>query len=286
MCWSRFIAIGFLLWSASASALQVSPGALRIEDKKSGNLLLGAENSALEAGESFHTVLLLWGNLDVYGTADEVVVLSGHVTFHEGSKLNKSLTVMGGSYEAVPGSSVANENIIFRSPGPLWGLLKSAVAVWRENFSWVLAILASAFSVLFFWLFGFILFSAFPPLRGILGKLERDWAKNLFVGVFGACLVPAFFVLMVISLLGILLTPLLFLSLLLSAMVSYSGAALWLGQRLLTPKKRDFRPLSLLLGLVIFQVLWLMGSWGFFLALLIWTLSWGALLRSLRLLWK
>src|SRR5476651_2033173 len=93
-----------------ADALTTSDQAFRLEDSKEGNVVLGAEHAALEHGEFRKTILLLWGNLDIFGEVDEVVVLSGHVVFHDGSKLNKSLTVMGGSFESQPGAQVAAEN--------------------------------------------------------------------------------------------------------------------------------------------------------------------------------
>jgi hypothetical protein len=277
-----------LLIPFPAQALQVSSGALRIEDKKEGNLVVGAEDAQVESTDSYRTVLLLWGKLEVYGSVDELIVLSGHVHFHPGAKLSKSLVLMGGSYEAEAGASVANESIVFRNPGPAWRMVRSAGNVWRENFNWVAAVVASLFVCGILFLFGFILFRAFPALRGVLvGKIEPDWIKNLLVGFLALCIVPVFAVLMVISIFGLFLLPLFFLLLAVAGLISYCASALWVGQRMLVPKDRQqFRALSLLAGLLAFQLLWLAGSWGMIVVFAIWTLGWGALVRSLRALWK
>src|SRR5687767_6603340 len=106
-----------LFYAGPASALTVSENSLRLEDSKEGNVLLGADHAVLEKGEIYHTIVFVWGNLEVYGNVDEVVVLSGHVVFREGSKLGKSLVVMGGSFESEPGAEVNSENVVAKVPG-------------------------------------------------------------------------------------------------------------------------------------------------------------------------
>ncbi|MGZ3669712.1 MAG: hypothetical protein ACXWR4_07410, partial [Bdellovibrionota bacterium] len=229
----RFALILTLLLSPSAHALTTSPHAFRIEDTKAGNVVLGAEQAALEHGESRKTILLLWGNLDIFGEVDEVVVLSGHVIFHDGSKLNKSLTVMGGSFESQPGSQVAAENVIAKVPGPAWRLLLSMGNAWRDNFDWVAKLCAGIVSSLVLWLLGWALFSGFPGLQKVTtGALAPNWAKNLVLGVLGSVGSCAVFVMLLISIIGIVLIPFYLLLLFFASLVSYLAAALWAGHRL------------------------------------------------------
>ena len=204
-----------------AQALTVSPHSLRIEDSKAGNVLLGADQARIERGELYKTVLLLWGNLDIYGEVEEVVVLKGHVKFHSGAKLGKSLVVMGGSFEAESGADVPAQNVVGEVPGPLWRLLVSAGNVWRENVDWATKTLGAFLSSLVFWLLGWAFFTALPSLQAATeGALGRFWGKNLAAGVFGAvaaCIVP---VLLVISIVGLFLLPIYILLLLFSAFFS------------------------------------------------------------------
>src|ERR1700757_4328856 len=129
--------LGLLLFllcvSQPARALTVSPHSLRIEDSREGNVLLGAEEAKVEKGELFKTILVLWGNLDVYGEVDKVIILKGHVTFHAGSKLNSSLVVMGGSFDSEAGAGVSADKVMVQLPGPAWKVLEFAGNLWKNN---------------------------------------------------------------------------------------------------------------------------------------------------------
>ncbi len=272
-----------------ASAITVSPHALRIEDSKEGNILLGAEKAVLEKGEYYHTVVLLWGNLDIFGEVDQVVVLAGHVVFHEGSKLTKSLTVMGGSFESQPGAQVAAENVIAEVPGPAWRMLISAGNLWRDHFDWAAKLFAGFVTCVFLWLSGWMLFYGFPGLQQITeGRLTKDWAKNFTVGFLGsiaACMIP---VTLLLSIIGIPLIPFYLLFLICAGSIAYSAAALWAGHRLLPPKPgKTINPLGFLLGFLVLQFFWSVPVWWSVLpVLLLWHLGWGALLRGFRKLWN
>ena len=273
----------------SASALTTSEQALRFEDKSEGNVLLGAEEAVIERGEIYKTVVLLWGRLDVHGEVDEVVVLSGHVTFFEGSKVNKSLVVMGGSFESKPGAGVKPETVVAKEAGPLWRLLRSAGNIWRDHISWIVRAAAGVVSMLLAWLLGWAVFAGFPGLQQALTeKFNQEWPQNLAVGFLGSFLVPVVFILLLVSIIGILFLPFYLMALGVFALLSYAAAALWAGHRLLPPKAgKKLNPLGFLLGLLAFQLLWMLPAWGSAIPVLVlWTLAWGALLRSLKLLWK
>src|SRR3954464_9759744 len=107
----------------SAQALVVSPHSLKIEDSREGNVLLCADEARLERGELFKNILVLCGNLDVFGEVEQVMVLKGHVKFHAGSKLTKTLVVMGGDFEAESGADVTADKVVAQVPGPAWRFL-------------------------------------------------------------------------------------------------------------------------------------------------------------------
>lgn len=282
------VGILFLI-AAPAFALTTSSNAFRIEDSSQGNVLLGAESAKIEAGEVYGTVVLLWGNLAIHGQVDEVIVLSGKVTFHPRSKLTKTLAVMGGSFESLPEAEVAPESIIYRAPGPLWTVVQSVARIWRDNITWVLQLVGLSLSILVMWAFGLLLFRFFPALQGITsGRLLSQWPQNLIIGMLGSFVVPVFMVLLVISIFGIILIPFYLLFVLSAALISYLGAALWAGHRILPPRQGEaVNPWGFLLGLIALQLFWFIGVWwGILPALFLWTLSWGGLLRGARSLWK
>jgi hypothetical protein len=265
----------------AAFALQTSPGALRVEDRKEGNVLLGAERATIDAGEIYKTVMLVWGNLEVHGQADEVFVLSGKVTFHPGAKLGKALVVMGGSFESLPGADVAEDKISLRAPGPLWRMLRTAGGLWRDHIGWVAKAVGSAVTCFLLWLAGSLLFSFFPALQGVTAnRLGSQWERNLLAGLLATIAVPVLMVLLVISILGILALPVYFALLALAGLISYLGAALWAGHRLLPPAAgRRINYAGFFLGVAALQLFWAVGGWALLPLLALWTLGWGALIR-------
>lgn len=272
-----------------ASALTTTEQSLRIEDKSEGNVLLGAEQAVIEKGELYKTVVLLWGKLDVYGEVDEIVILSGQVHFFEGAKVNKSLVVMGGSFDSEPGADVRAETVVAKEAGPFWRLLRSAGNIWRDHFSWIMKLAAGLVTTLLTWLSGWAMFYGFPGMQDSLeGRLVKHWPQNLALGFLGSLLVPVILVLLLVSIIGILFVPFYLLALLLAAGISYSAAALWAGHRLLPPAKgKKINPWGFLLGLLAFQFLWAVPVWWAAIPVLIlWTLAWGATIRSLKLLWR
>lgn len=277
-----------LLASPEAWALKTSPNALRIVDSKSGNLVLGADHAAVEEGEIYKTILVLWGNLEVRGQVEELVLLSGSVKFHPGSKLEKSLVVVGGNYEALPGADVAGEKVSFRAASPFWSLMRSGGNLWRNYYEGTAKIIASLSLCFVLWIFGLVLFAVFPKLQmRTEGILLREWPKNLMAGMIGTILSPVLFVLLIFSIVGILALPFYVLLLGMAGFVSYLAAALWVGHRLWPAKANQrLNPWAFFLGLIVLQIFWYSGVWyGFLLVMILWTMSWGTLVRALRTLW-
>lgn len=272
-----------------AEALSASANAFRLEDSREGNLVLGADDAVIAPGEVYNTVVLLWGNLEVHGQVEEVVILSGKVTFHPTAQLKKTLVVMGGSFESRAGAQVAPEDVIYRAPGPLWRILQSGGNLYRDHFSWVAKLIGSIFVCLFLWGAGLLLFRLFPNLQGLTeGRMIREWPQNFLVGWLGTIAAPIFLALLAISILGIVLIPFYLLFLGILGWITYLAAALWAGHRLLPPKPRErINSIGFLLGLAAMQLLWASGFWWAWLpVLLLWWLAWGALLRAARQLWR
>lgn len=281
--------LGFLLACPGAFALSTSANAFRLEDSREGNVVIGDEQAEIAAGEVYNTVVLLWGNLEVHGQVEEVVILSGKVTFHPTAQLKKTLVVMGGSFESLAGAKVAPEDVIYRAPGPLWRILQSAGNLYRDHFTWVMKLVGAAISCLLFWGIGLLLFRFSSTLQGITaGRLMREWPQNFLAGWIGAVIAPVLFALLLISILGIILIPFYFLMLMAAGFVSYLAAALWAGHRLLPPKEgQRINAMGFLLGLAAMQLLMASGVWWAWLpVLLLWLLAWGGLLRGGRQLFK
>lgn len=282
-------ALAFLGGGADARALALSPNSLRIEDRENGTLVVGSERAELQAGDGYHTVLFVWGRLDVFGETDELVMLSGKVVFHPGSRVKKSLVVVGGEFEAKPGADVAGEKVVFKAASPFWSLLRTAGTLWREYYAGIVRWVGAIFLCVATWLFGMLAFAMFPGLQKITAdKLGKEWGKNLFAGLLASVFVPAVLALLVISVIGIVAIPFYFLFLLAGGALAYAAAGLWAGHRMLPPKKgRRLNPLGFFLGVAAMQFFWSVTIPGAgFVAFALWLLGWGAVVRSLKGLWS
>lgn len=272
-----------------AQALTHTPNALRIEDHKNGTLVIGADQVVLEEHDAYRTVLVVWGNVEVYGVAEELVLLSGKIRFHPGSRVTKSLVVVGGEFNVQAGADVADSRVVFQTPGPLWSLLRSAGNLWREYYEGAIRWITAVSLCLVTWLLGLIVFAAFPGLqKATEGRFGKEWGKNLVAGILGATLAPILFALLILSVIGIVALPFYVLFLLAAGFLAYAAAGLWAGHRILPPKKETrINPLGFLLGLAALQFLWAVNwVWATIPAFLLWLIGWGSVVRSLRAIWK
>jgi hypothetical protein len=283
-----FLLVGVGAPLLSANALITSENSLRIE-ANSGNLILGSERAEIESGEVYRSVILLWGNLDLRGQVKDVLVISGKVIIHEGAVVQEKVVIMGGEFLANSGASISSDQILYRTPGPVWSILQSILRAWVDNLSSILKWVAIFSLNLFYWIFGYFLFAYSSALRGIAsGRIFSQLAQNFIAAVFSSFLVPILCGLFIVSIIGILFLPFFLLFLAIILIISYWGAALYIGHRLLPAKgKQNVNPWGFALGLAIFQLVWLINIWwGNLGLLLLCFLAWGSFVRGFKLLWK
>jgi hypothetical protein len=283
------LAIAVLFFAASpAFALRTSENAFRIEDSKNGNLLLGAEFAEIAPGERHNNVVLLWGNLAVHGEVKQVMILSGKVVFHPESKVTGDLVVMGGSFESMPGAQIDANRITLKAPGAWWSTITFMGTLWRDHIGWVAKLFGALFLGVVLWGCGLFIFALFPNMRALTAdRMGQEWGANLVAALVGMLAVPILFALLMISIIGIAALPIYFLLLGLAALVSYLAAGLWAGHRLLPPKPdAKINLMGFFLGIMILQLLWVVGGWGIMLMFVLWTLGWGSLVRAVRALWR
>jgi hypothetical protein len=283
-----YLLLGMIAPFSSANALITTENTLRIE-ANSGNLILGSEKAEIERGEVFRSVILLWGNLEIRGQVKDVLVVSGKVTIHEGAVVQEKVVIMGGEFVANSGANIQSDQILYRTPGPIWNILQSILRAWVDNLSSILKWVALISLNLFYWVLGYFLFAYSSTLRGIASaRIFSQWAPNLFAGILSSFLVPIFCGLFIVSIIGILFLPFFLLFLAITFVIAYWGAALFVGHRLLPAKgNQSINLWGFALGLAIFQTIWILDIWWGNLGMLfLCFLAWGSLARGFKLLWK
>lgn len=261
-----------------------SPSFAGVRWQTTDRLFVGGEGAEIAKEEKFSQVVLLWGSLDVFGEVENITQVSGSLRFHPGSRLTKSLVVMGGDFENKGGQIIPPNQVEFRTPTFWWNFFLRALGLadfaLTAYFFWVLGFLL----ILCFWGFGLFLFFLFPALLKAVGQnLFREFVANYLGGILGFFASPILIALFLISVVGILFLPFLFLAFAFCFLLSYLGAAAWAGHRFLPPQRgQALNPWGFLLGLLAFQLLWFSSVRSVWLVVFVlWFLSWGKLVRSL-----
>lgn len=242
--------------------------------------LLGNE-SVVAAEEVLPEVVFVGRRLEVYGKIKKLHVVAGEAVVFSGGKIFQ-LVLLEGKFHTEGGEVPPPQEIEYRNLGYWWSLLLNHIGlvnkVWRQFFFWTFAILST------FFLWGFGLFLSFLAPR-FAQRFYREFFPKLGENfLFSALIVlvsPALWVLLAISIVGVLLIPILFLLYLLCAFLSYLYLGYWLGHRLYPSKEiSEVRPKALFLGFAILQVLWVSGiHYSWMLIFLLWFFSYGQLMR-------
>lgn len=272
----------FLFCSISAFAANGQwVSRFKIQNKNNETLLVGSD-AQVSAGERYGSVIVLWGNLDFAGTADEMVVLSGSAHLRPGSRIEKSLVVLGGNLQRDDGAFVQGDTIQFQAPSdfpkpflliaPFLGFAATG-AIW---------FLAKLFWLLFNWLSGVLAYKVAPQFfRQTEQETLSKKFKNGVVGFLAVLLFVPSILLFVISLIGIPFLPLYLLLYITGISCAYIVVGSLVGQYL--PPVMDvkkYSPLRLLYGLTVVEVLRaLLPIVGMSLIFALMLVTWGAILR-------
>lgn len=219
----------------------------------SGSTTILASDSLIPAGEHFNKVVVLWGNIDFRGQADEMLVIAGHVKLRRGARISEKLTIMGGSLDQEDGASVAGDMATIQAPEGWYRTLFIFTPVIGALFSGGLWFISAAFWILSSWGMGLLCFYLFPGFAKRSAKIMRE-QKTLafFWALLSVLLFVPGLVFLVVSILGIALIPLYIALYGLSYYFAHLVGAAWLGNRLNTFFRRAWGwPLQLLLGVAL-----------------------------------
>ena len=69
------------------------------------------KNTTIQPSEVFDRIVIMWGNVEFYGTAKELVIIGGTVDLHDGAKVTKKLVVLGGKFNKRDGAQLKQSRI-------------------------------------------------------------------------------------------------------------------------------------------------------------------------------
>lgn len=244
-------------------------------------------NRTIEAGTRVDgPVAVAYGNLDVYGTVNgDVATLRGDVRVHKGGRVTGNAWAAAGSL-IIDGGTVEGEKrsiAIGPAAAPPVQTVNQPLSTSQS-----IRLVLGWFALLAIIGFGVMVFAE-PNLDGVVVALERGFARSFWTGLVGEVLMlPALLVLVValaITVLGVLLIPF--------AIVAYVVAAAGLFTLGLlavarltggafasdrgTTSRRGVHLRALVIGLVIYLVIWLLA------AALTWSPVAGAIFRAIAI---
>jgi len=256
----------------------------RLKLQNQETIFIGSD-AVITAQENYQKVIVLWGDLDFSGTTDEMIVLSGNVHLRSGSRIEKSLVILGGGLARDNGSFIKGDQIQFQAPSSLPKpllLVAPYIGLAAEGTHWFIV---KTFQILFLWLSGIFAYFIAPRfLKNVEKKFRKEKTRNFIFSLFALLLFVPSLLLLVISLIGIPLIPFyLFLygsSLFLAYIVMASILGQWLPPQ---QENKEYSSWRLFLGLVVLLVFrMIFPLMGFMIISFFAFISWGALLRALH----
>jgi hypothetical protein len=249
------------------------------EDVRSVVALGGSVN--LLDGSHAHEVVALGGSVDLGKAAQvdrDVVAIGGDITVGPAAHVGRNAETYGGAVEVQESGSVAGT--ISPHPGYDFGSKSSdgedkeispaAEAAWTV--SW------GIFELLCLVAFGSLMLSVFPrQLDAVVDSLAHHPWSCALTGLLGLILLAPLTVMMILTLIGILFIPILYVGVFFAGAVGYTAVALFIGRHL-PIHLGDYGRLAL--GALIVTLLNMVPIVGTFAWWLGWLLAFGAVLRT------
>ncbi len=243
------------------------------------------DNLVIPAGETVTEAVVIGGNLAVYGKVlGDAVVVGGNLVLGSIAEVGGNAVAVGGRITRENGAQVAGSVTQVTVPG-ISTLLQAIPRQGRDLFMWPVRI----FTFIGFLALGLLIVAVLPtPVNRLAVVIYANPLPSLLWGLLGTVLIVPVTLILIISLVGILLIPLLFVLIGLAALIGYIAAGREIGRRIseATGKIDTSIFLDTAVGLVL---LWLVG-WvpllGFVIKTVVGLAGFGAVLISLPLLRK
>ena len=263
--------------------------------QNSRDIVAIGNNARVKEGEEFDQVVVIHGNAWINGTVDEVVVVLGKVELGPQAIVNGDVTVVAGALETDAAARISGSPTVIgpdllglrKGLGRVWwvrwpgewfhhGLLQGRAMAPQFSWSWLVAGLA-----LLLYLLVALLFPR--SVQNTVGLLEASPGRALGAGILGLVAVPALVLLLIVTGVGVLVLPFVFLGFAIAALFGKVAVYRYAGQRVGIALKWGVleKPLlALILGAIGFYLLYAVP----FVGLIIWTavlvLGFGAVLLA------
>ena len=205
----------------------------------------------VQNGEYLEQLVSLGSEVTVEGEVSDLVAIGGKVILRSGARISKELVIVGAELQQEEGAEIAN-----LTSGLQWHGIDHNFFGFRDYYQgfWPYTFL-QMFRVSILCLFGWLWFKAAPAFhQDIQLQLKKKPIASLFWTVFAILLLIPTTILLVVSIVGIVILPVLFLMYVAFWFMAEVHWAKFIADRLPFLKAQDLF-VQLLFGLIIFEVL-------------------------------
>lgn len=220
-------------------------------------------------GQDVDNVIAIGGQITVEGLVEQnVVAIAGSVVLTKKAVVRGNVIVVGGVVARGSGSLVYGDVTEINS-ATLSEAIRSAMRGELEGWSLILNIISLCFFAII--LMTTLIMTLLIPrsLALITNAIESNKLKSFAWGVLATLLIVPFFMLLAISIIGIVLIPLAFTVLLIAAIVGFIAFGVLLGNFIITRIFRGYKKSLVKEALVGVSLLWLLGWIPFYIGMLI-----------------
>lgn len=218
----------------------------------------------IEEGQEVDSVLVIGGQATVSGLVEKnVVVVSGSIILTSQAVVRGDVIVVGGVVAKGNGSQVFGDITEINSSNLSAALFSALRGDW-EGWSLIISFISVCFFAIILMMALLMAFLLPRALLAVTGSIQTHKGKSFLWGFLATLLMVPFFMLLVLSIIGIFLIPLAFTILLLAVIVGFIGAGAFLGHLVISRIFRSHQRSLVKETLVGLVLLWLLGWLPFY----------------------
>lgn len=236
---------------------------------EANNIFQAGRDVNIEEGQTVGNVVALNGQITVNTLVEQnVVAIGGSVVLEKNAVVRGNVIVVGGALSKGRSSKVYGDITVINSD-TLSEAVTSAMRGELEGWSLILNIISLCFFAIIL-IITLIMTLLIPrSLAIITNAIDSNKLKSFLWGFLATLMIVPFFMLLAVSIIGIVLIPLAFTALLLAAIVGFIAFGVLLGNFIITRIFRGYKKSLVKEALVGVSLLWLLGWIPFYIGTLI-----------------
>jgi hypothetical protein len=222
---------------------------------EANNIIKIGGDVTIEAQQKANNVVVVGGQITVNGLVkNNVVAVGGSIVLTNKAVVRGNVVCVGGVVAQGNGSQVYGDITEINSSN-ISSAIASVLSGDGEGWPLIINFIYLCFFAVIF-IIALLMAILIPrPLIAIVNMIQNNKTKSFFWGFFATLTIPPFFFLLIISIIGITLIPLIFAALLLAFALGFIGVSALIGNFILTKifrKHKKSLVQETILGLILF----------------------------------